>query len=563
MSADINQTSETSASDAAAETPWSEAPGGDGVASRVTPRALERPQRPMHLVAVAVGVAGALAVASLVWLTGVVNSHTQANLLRYQAGAASLVLGQAVPSIRTPMTTAAAIADVSAGDAADVTAYVATDVGTGTGHLFVSLSVWRLGSGGPLEELSLGQHASLVADRPALEAFFASIPGPGTLAVTRPRSGSRLGYAVESVGDAPRYVVYAESVLPSHQHAAVPASSAFHELNFALYLGSPRARDLLEATVSHVPLSGPTAQVIVPFGTTTLVFVAEAKRPLGGGVLPLLPWIIGALGAVLVAGGVFMTEWLTRRRRTAERFADENMRLYAEQRSISQTLQAALLPKALPVIAGIELSARYVPGDPAADIGGDWYDVIRCDDHTLMFAIGDVSGRGVPAANTMAALRHAIRAYAAQGDDPRTILEKLNALLDVARDGHFATVLLGHVDVPARQMTAVSAGHPPPLVVCDGGAYFLDTVPGAPVGVSGNVSYVPITVHMPPRTSILAYTDGLVERRGEILDTGLERLRSIAIGNGGSRPLIDAVVAGMLEETVADDVALLEIRWTS
>ncbi len=563
MSAPINQTSEPPAPDAAAETPTPLASRGDGATSRGASRRLPARQRPVHLVSVAVGVAGVLIVMSLVWLTEVANAHTQQHLLRTQAGAAGLVLGQVIPSIRTPLTTAAAIADASAGDLADVTTYVASDVGPGKGHLFTSLSLWRLGPGGPDELLSLGQPADLPEDRPALQRFFERIPGPEELAVTRPRSGSRLGFAVESVGDAPRYVVYAESDLPPDRRAIIPPSSAFHDLNFALYLGHPRTADLLESTVPHVPLRGPTVRITVPFGTTHLDFVAEARHPLGGGVLPLLPWIIGALGAVIVAAGVVTAEWLQRRRRTAERLADENMRLYAEQRSISQTLQTALLPKALPVIAGIELSARYVPGDPAADVGGDWYDVIRYDDHTLLFAIGDVSGRGVPAANTMASLHHAIRAYAAQGDDAQTILEKLTALLDVVRDGHFATVLLGHVDVPARQITAVSAGHPPPLVVCDGGAYFVSAVPGAPIGVSEYVSYVPITIRVPPRTSVLAYTDGLVERRGEILDTGLERLRSIAIDNGGSRPLIEAVVAGMLEETPTDDVALLELRWTS
>ncbi len=509
---------------------------------------------------------GAIVVASLVWLTSIVNSHTQSRLLHLQADDAGVVVDEVVPTFRTPLTTAVEIADTSHGDAADVEHYVAAEVGPGSAHLFVSLSLWRLSGASPEELLATGPPSTFGTDPRALESTVARIPAPDTLTVVdlMARSPRHIGFAVESIGTTPRYVVLAQTEFPAGRRAAAPAASAFHDLEFALYLGRhPVASHLLEATTPP-PLNGPTTSLRVPFGTTTLDIVASAQGPLGGGVLPALPWVIGALGAVFLVAAVVMTEWLMRRRRLAEYLARENLRLYAEQRSISQTLQTALLPKRLPVVPGVELAARFVPGDASADVGGDWYDVIRCDERSFIFAIGDVSGRGVPAANIMASLHYAIRAYAAQGDDAETILHKLSELLDIGRDGHFATVLLGHVDVPDHRLTVVNAGHLPPLVVSGGDAHFVEMEPGTPIGVAQTVQYVPLTVEVPRGASMLAYTDGLVERRGEPLDTGLDRLRAAAaaVEYGTPERLLDAVVASLSDGVVADDVALLALRWT-
>jgi hypothetical protein len=521
-------------------------------------------RRPVHLVSTAVGVVGAIVVASLVWLTGVVNSHTQTHLLQIQTAAAGIVIGEVIPSISEPLNSALAVAEQSRGHAIDVAPYVEGEVGTKPGQLFTSLSLWRITPSGPVRLLHLGERTALSNDPAALAPIFARIPGPEKLSVVDllHRTPQRIGYAVESLGATPRYAIFADSPIPVNHRAVVPASSAFHDLNFALYLGSrPMARNLLEATTP--PPNPPTSSVSTPFGTSSLDFVASARSPLGGGVLPALPWMIGAVGAVLVAAAVVMTEWLMRRRRTAEHLARENLRLYAEQRSISESLQNALLPKRLPLMPGIDFAARYVPGDSSAEIGGDWYDVIRCDDRSFIFAIGDVSGRGIAAANTMASLHYAIRAYAAQGDDAGTILEKLTALLDVSRDGHFATVLVGHVDVPDHLVTVVNAGHPPPLVVSNGRAEFIQAAPGAPIGVSQTVPYVPSTAHIPAGASVLAYTDGLVERRGEYLDVGLDRLQEAA----STAPLppdglLERVVSKLAREAAADDIALLAMRWT-
>jgi len=179
-----------------------------------------------------------------------------------------------------------------------------------------------------------------------------------------------------------------------------------------------------------------------------------------------------------------------------------------------------------------------------------------------MFVVGDVSGRGVQAAVVMASLHFAIRAYAAQGDPPSQILTKLCALLDIRKDGHFATVLCGHVDRSRREVALSSAGHLPPLLVSDRKGTFVDLAVGPPIGVATDATYPTTSVHVPNDCTLLAYTDGLVERRGEILDIGLEDLRQSVIRS--DRPL-DRVLSDVVEELTSkgsdDDIAILGLRW--
>ena len=178
---------------------------------------------------------------------------------------------------------------------------------------------------------------------------------------------------------------------------------------------------------------------------------------------------------LLSIGAALLTVRLIQRRTHAEELADsleevadENRRLYSEQRSIAQTLQHALLPEALPKISVLETGARYEAGVEGVDIGGDWYDLIALDEHRLLLVVGSVPGRGVRAAATMASLRYAIHAYAAQDDTPATILTKLSKLVNVGSTGQLATILCALVDVEAHELTVTSAGHLPPLLISDG-----------------------------------------------------------------------------------------------
>jgi serine phosphatase RsbU (regulator of sigma subunit) len=162
----------------------------------------------------------------------------------------------------------------------------------------------------------------------------------------------------------------------------------------------------------------------------------------------------------------------------------------------------------------------------------------------------------------MASLRYAIHAYAADGDAPDVILTKLSNLLDIERDGAFATVLCGTIDVSARRMTVASAGHLQPLVVSNGSASFASVHTGLPVGVEDPAPYESAAVAIPTHGTVLLYTDGLVERRGESLDVGLERLRNAAAGVDGSlERLLTEVVDGLNQAGSDDDTAILGLRW--
>jgi serine phosphatase RsbU (regulator of sigma subunit) len=275
------------------------------------------------------------------------------------------------------------------------------------------------------------------------------------------------------------------------------------------------------------------------------------------------------VGILLSIGAGALTVRLIQRRRNAEDLAgrleralEENQQLYAEQRNIAQTLQHALLPDDLSDLGGAEASGRYEPGEQGVEIGGDWYDVIPAGDQRLLVVVGDVSGHGLAAAATMASLRYAIHAYAAQNDPPATILTKLSSLLTVTTSRQLATVLCALVDVEGRTLTVTSAGHLPPLLISDGRGEYVDGVVGLPIGVENDATYTSTTVAVPPAATFLAFTDGLIERRGESLDQGLARLREAAVADDLDLPeLLAAVVAELRQGPAEDDTAIVGVRW--
>jgi serine phosphatase RsbU (regulator of sigma subunit) len=180
-----------------------------------------------------------------------------------------------------------------------------------------------------------------------------------------------------------------------------------------------------------------------------------------------------------------------------------------------------------------------------------------------VFVVGDISGRGLPAATTMAALRFAVRAYLAQGDDIATVLTKLRDLLTIDVDHQFATVLLGELDPAAGQLRVVSAGHFGPLLISDGRARLLDCPVAPPIGVATAAAPAVMDARVTGPATLLAFTDGAVERRGEVIDTGLERLRSAAAAADG-QPLPTVLDRLMQPSTVAggrDDTVILGLRW--
>ncbi|WP_324277893.1 SpoIIE family protein phosphatase [Blastococcus brunescens] len=191
-------------------------------------------------------------------------------------------------------------------------------------------------------------------------------------------------------------------------------------------------------------------------------------------------------------------EYVSRRRLIAERLAAENERLYRQQRGIAGTLQHALLP-VVPDIGGVEVAARYVAGVDELEVGGDWYDVIARAPGCCVFVVGDISGRGLPAATTMAALRFAVRAFVSEGHDIEVVMAKLRGLLDIETDHQFATVLLGELDASAGRLRLVSAGHFAPVLLTADGATLLECPTAPPVGLPDD---------MPPPAAVVTVGRG-------------------------------------------------------
>jgi serine phosphatase RsbU (regulator of sigma subunit) len=197
------------------------------------------------------------------------------------------------------------------------------------------------------------------------------------------------------------------------------------------------------------------------------------------------------------------------------------------------------------------------------EVGGDWYSAIVVDDHRFAFVVGDVSGRGVAAASIMASLRYTIRAYASLGYNPSQVLTMASREISLRRDGHFATVLVGLVDNQRLEMTLASAGHLPALLSNGEQSTYIEVPVGTPLGISAP-KYDSVTVAITQGSTVIAFTDGLVERRNESLDTGLERLRHKAesVGSIGVDDLLSTVADALCDEAGADDdTAILAFRW--
>jgi GAF domain-containing protein/anti-sigma regulatory factor (Ser/Thr protein kinase) len=242
--------------------------------------------------------------------------------------------------------------------------------------------------------------------------------------------------------------------------------------------------------------------------------------------------------------------------------AIDHAELY-EQRRLAEALQRTLLPQDLGAFPGLDVAARYLPAAVGTALGGDWYDLFPIGAGRVGIAVGDVVGRGLPAAALMAQLRTTLRAYAFDGHDPAQVVDRLNRMLAYLRPATMTTVAYLTVDPEYNKLQVVSAGHPPPLVIApDGTASYLPIKGGIALGVTRGARYVAQEFDLPPGSTVVLYTDGVVEVRGETLDAGLERLRVLVEEDHASvEALCDTVIETMVNDgRPADDVALLAVR---
>ncbi|QYX82476.1 SpoIIE family protein phosphatase [Streptomyces akebiae] len=243
----------------------------------------------------------------------------------------------------------------------------------------------------------------------------------------------------------------------------------------------------------------------------------------------------------------------------------ENARLYQRQRHIAETMQRHLLPQ-MPEVPGLRMAARYESASKSSQVGGDWYDAFSLADGSTAVAVGDVVGHNIDAAAGMAQVRNMLRAYAwALKEPPSAIVERLDQAVVNVTEASMATLIFGRVERSddAWALRWTNAGHPPPLLIThDGRSRFLDEEHDHLLGTGLTRARTDTLTPLPPRSTLVLYTDGLIESPGHTLDRGLARLRQHAAALV-HRPL--HVFCDLLLERARpvdndDDVALLVFR---
>ena len=299
--------------------------------------------------------------------------------------------------------------------------------------------------------------------------------------------------------------------------------------------------------------------------------VAELLGGLGIRGLVGLPLVAGgrAVGAIgigfpapLSAGPIDGSTLLALAEQCAQ--ALDRARLYRAEHHVADTLQRSLLPQRLPELPRLALDARYLPGADGVAAGGDWYDVIELDEHRVAIVVGDVVGQGATAAAVMGQLRSALAAALLQGHGPAAALELLDRFAGRVPGARASTAACVTLDWTAGRVSWARAGHPPPLLAGPDGVQPLDGDGHGPVlGLGDRAPYGEGTARVQPGASLILYTDGLVERRGEVIDDGLGRLADAVAHHSDSDPA--ALVPALLAELAdlgrsSDDIALIAAR---
>lgn len=239
--------------------------------------------------------------------------------------------------------------------------------------------------------------------------------------------------------------------------------------------------------------------------------------------------------------------------------AVEAQRSYDEEHRIAVTLQRSLLQSGLPDVPGLDLAMRYEPAAAQTEVGGDFYELTMLDGR-LLVAIGDVAGHSLHAATVMAEVRHAVRAYAVEGHPPGAVLSLVNRFMRTVLPADSATICLLTLDPATGAVRLASAGHLPPLLHTADGVSFIE--PHGPL-LGINAPRPPdLEFVLPPGSTLVLYTDGLVERRDSDIDVGLTALANAA---GSIEPSLDAFCRRLLVDLgcaghPADDIAVVALR---
>jgi len=270
--------------------------------------------------------------------------------------------------------------------------------------------------------------------------------------------------------------------------------------------------------------------------------------------------VIGVLHVGSLAQRQFTSEDVELLEMAASRAATALASLMAqEDRVAAEALQRSLLPGLLPAAVSADLAVRYVPG--AGKVGGDWYDVFGVSSGHMWVVIGDVTGSGLAAAVIMGRMRSALRAYALEHDDPAEVLARLDRKMQHFEPGALATVLCAVFDPGLDRVRMCSAGHLPPIIASPGCAAEVAEIPaGLLIGAARAARRETVTLQITPGSVLCFYTDGLIERRGQLIDDGIARLCRVVRAEPPEAACAAVMAALVGGEPVPDDIALLMLQ---
>jgi serine phosphatase RsbU (regulator of sigma subunit)/CheY-like chemotaxis protein len=264
--------------------------------------------------------------------------------------------------------------------------------------------------------------------------------------------------------------------------------------------------------------------------------------------------------------------------RQAERAQLRAQTAWSTERRMVDYFHRAMLPQTLPRVAGLDLGACYLTAPDRLDIGTGWYDALALADGRMLLSVGEVAGHDHQAAAVLGPIRAVLRAYGLDDPDPVTVLVRLNGFLDqTGEDGTYVTAVVALYEPDTRRLRLANAGHPAPLVVSpDHEATVVSPLPdaGPALGVLPDAAFTLHELTLAPGAALLLYTDGLIDRHGDLEATGTEQLpvvtaRAFRRLTGGRRPrptaqhLAELVVQDMLDGEAPDDDICVAVLWTA
>ena len=373
-----------------------------------------------------------------------------------------------------------------------------------------------------------------------------------------------LGFAIRATGVpgvTGTVFLYRETSLGKLSAGRQAGSAPFHEVDVVMFASAKAdpAQLLISTTGGSIPTAG-TQFLPQKAGASMWLLGVRAKGSLVGGVASKAWWVV--LVAVAIAGLLLASviQFAIRRR-------DVALSLFAAEHKQAETLQLSLLPT-LPSLPGLQLAARYEPGGAGQRVGGDWFDVFPLPDGGVGFAIGDVMGHDLEAAAAMSQVRAALRAYAYTGAAPSEVLTRLDSFVMTFELTQLVSVVYGVLSSAAsdgtRSVHFANAGHLPPLLQDpDGAVVALDDGRSVVIGVPFVEARDEATRVMLPGSTLLLFTDGLLEAPDRSLAETIPALeRTVARHRpaDGCDALCDAVLAARADQTQRDDIALLALR---